>query len=169
MHTAPVTFVFLTALTVWGGTKPLHAQAHDSANIKALRDQKQTFSSTDSVGWHAREGKYYQRNWGIDVVDVRRVASGEMLAFRYIVLDPEKAKTLNDARNTAYLVDERSGTRLKVPQMEKVGSLRTTVSPKVDRMYWMVFANTGGLVHTGSLVDVVIGEIHVNGLTVQSK
>ena len=89
--------------------------------------------------------------------------------FRYIVLDPEKAKPLNEVRNIAYLVDEKSGTRLSVPQMEKVGSLRTTVTPKTGRMYWMVFANTGKIAHPGSLVDVVIGDVHINGLTVIDK
>jgi hypothetical protein len=56
-----------------------------------------------------------------------------------------------------------------VPQMEKVGALRTTATPKAGRMYWMVFANTGHVVHAGSLVDVVIGDVHVDGLTVESK
>lgn len=124
---------------------------------------------SNSSGWHAREGEYYKRSWGVDIVDVRRVASGEMLAFRYVVLDPVKAEALNDKRNTAYLIDEKSGRKLMVPQMEKVGALRTTMTQKTGRMYWMVFANTGRIVDVGSRVDVVIGDFHVNGLTVELK
>jgi hypothetical protein len=52
-----------------------------------------------------------------------------MLAFRYVVLDPEKAQVFNDKRNSAYLIDEKTGAKLTVPQMEKVGELRTTTSP----------------------------------------
>src|SRR5262249_50978813 len=94
-----------------------------------------------SSGWHARQGQYYQRNWGVDILGVQRVSSGEMLAFRYVILDPEKAKGFNDKRNAAYLIDERSGAKLTIPQMEKVGALRTTTTPQAGRMYWMVFAN----------------------------
>jgi hypothetical protein len=92
-----------------------------------------------------------------------------MLAFRYVVIDPEKAKALNDKRNTAYLIDEKSGLKLMVPQMEKVGALRTTVTPTAGRMYWMVFANTGRIVDVGSRVDLVIGDFHAIGLSVDAK
>ncbi len=167
--TGPIPHSLMIALVIWSGSKPLHSQSLTPTNYKPVNEQKAAPASSNYLTWHAREGKYYQRNWGIDVVDVRRVASGEMLVFRYIVLDPEKSKPLNEVRNAAYLVDEKSGVHLKVPQMEKVGSLRTTVSPKAGRMYWMVFANTGAFVKTGSLVDVVVGDVHVNGLTVLDK
>ncbi len=125
--------------------------------------------ASDPAGWHARQGLYFKRKWGVDIVDVRLVASGEMLAFRYVVLDPEKAAALNETRNTAYLVDEKSGRKLMVPQMEKIGVLRTTAAPKAGRMYWMLFANTGDFVKVGSTVDVVIGAFSATGLTVDSK
>jgi hypothetical protein len=134
----------------------------EPANLKGITD-------SNSAGWHAREGSYYKREWGIDIVDVRRVASGEMLAFRYIVLDPEKAKVLNDKRSAASLVDEKTGAKLLVPQMEKVGALRTTVTAAKGRMYWLIFANTGRVVTDGSRVDVNIGDFHAQGLTVISK
>ena len=132
-------------------------------------DRAADVSSAAAAGWHAREGAFYKRNWGIDIVDVRRVASGEMLAFRYVVLDPNKAKILNDKMNPASLVDEATGTKLSVPQMEKVGALRTTVTPVSGRMYWIIFANTGRVVKDGSRVDVNIGAFHAQGITVISK
>ncbi len=92
-----------------------------------------------------------------------------MLAFRYVVLDPDKAAALNDKRNTAYLIDEKSGTKLMVPQMEKVGALRTTVTPVQGKMYWMVFANTGKVVSAGSRVSVVIGDLKIKDLVVVSR
>ncbi len=124
---------------------------------------------SNQASWHAREGAYFKRNWGVDIVDVRRVSSGEMLAFRYVVLDPVKAQTLNDKKNTAYLIDEKSGKKLMVPQLEKVGALRTSNTPQAGRMYWIVFANTGHFVNVGSRVDVIIGDFKVEGLTVDSK
>ncbi len=92
-----------------------------------------------------------------------------MLAFRYIVIDPEKAKGLNDKRNTAFLIDEKSGAKLMVPQMEKVGALRTTSTPVAGRMYWMVFANVGRIVNVGSRVNVEIGDFKADGLIVDSQ
>jgi len=124
--------------------------------------------SSDLAGWHARQGAYFKRNWGIDIVDVRRVASGEMLAFRYVVLDPEKAKALNEKTTPAYLIDEETGRKLMVPQMEKVGALRTTGTPKAGRMFWIIFENTGRVVTAGSRVDIAIGDFHAQGLTVVS-
>ena len=126
-------------------------------------------SVASAAGWHARQGEYYKRTWGVDIVDVREVASGEMLAFRYLILDPEKAKVLNDKRSTAYLLDQKTGAKLQVPQMEKIGALRTTVTAKAGRMYWIVFANTGHLVNEGSHVDVVVGDFHAHDLVVDIK
>jgi|SRR5580692_3114627 hypothetical protein len=126
-------------------------------------------ASVSSSGWHARQGQYFQRNLGVDILGVQRVSSGEMLAFRYVILDCEKAKAFNDKRNSAYLIDEKSGAKLTVPQMEKVGALRTTTTPEAGRMYWIVFANTGRVVDTGSTVDVLIGDVRVDGLVVEAK
>jgi hypothetical protein len=160
-----------SVLTLRAQTPPVSGPEQTSTQIAAaLTSGSATHRSMgDASGWHAREGRYFQRNWGVDIVDVRRVSSGEMLAFRYIVLDPEKASGLNDKRNTAYLIDEKTGVKLMVPQMEKVGALRTTATPVAGRMYWMVFANTGRIVDAGSKVDVVIGDLHVDGLTVEFK
>ncbi len=122
-----------------------------------------------SGNWHAREGSLYRRNWGVDIIGVRRASAGEMLVFRYRILDVAKAQPLNDKRKPAYLIDEKTGTKISVPQMEKVGLLRTTTAPKLNRDYWMVFPNPGNLVQTGSRVSVVIGDFRVDGLVVDSR
>ena len=153
-----------------GGALNLPAQGQNTPGA----DQTSTAASpavspASSSAWHARQGQYFRRNLGVDVLGVQRVSSGEMLAFRYTILDPEKAKAFNDKRNSAYLIDEKSGVKLTIPQMEKVGALRTTTSPEAGRMYWMVFANTNKVVNAGSTVDVVIGDVRINGLTVEAK
>jgi hypothetical protein len=116
--------------------------------------------------WRARQGLYYKRNWGVEIIGVKPVSSGYMLAFKYRVLDPEKAKLLNDRKTRAFLRDEATGTVLSVPAMENVGELRTGAAPEADRTYFMIFGNPGKLVKSGSRVSVVAGTLHVDGLIV---
>jgi hypothetical protein len=89
-----------------------------------------------------------------------------MLAFRYRIVDPVKAKILNDRQTKAYLRDEATGNVLAVPAMENVGELRSGTSPEVGRIYFMIFGNPGKLVKSGSRVSVVAGNFSVEGLVV---
>lgn len=110
---------------------------------------------------------YYARLYGVDQLQVRSIASGSSLEFRYRVLDAQKAALLSDKRAKPVLIDQQTGNRLTVPTMEKIGDLRQTAAPEEGREYWMVFANRGKLVKPGQRVDVVIGAFHVSGLTVE--
>jgi hypothetical protein len=118
-----------------------------------------------SVQTHARN--FYLLNWGIDPVGVKQVSSGTMVQFSYRVFDAKKAETLNDKKNSPYLVDPQARVRLVVPTMEKVGQLRQTANPEKGKIYWMVFSNKGGHVKHGDHVNVVIGNFHVDGLVVE--
>jgi hypothetical protein len=104
-----------------------------------------------------RAGKFYELAWGVDSLNVKLVESGELVRFSYRVLDPVKARSLNDKQSEASLIDPKAGVRLAVPTMEKVGQLRQTASPEAGRSYWMTFSNKGGHVVRGDRVDVVIG------------
>ena len=119
-----------------------------------------------AADWAARQGLYYKRNWGVEVIGVKPVSSGYMLAFRYRILDPAKAKLLNDRKSKAYLIDEATGTRLAVPALENVGELRSGAAPVADRNYFMIFGNPGRLVKSGSRVSIVIGNFRVDQLVV---
>jgi hypothetical protein len=119
-----------------------------------------------AADWVARQGLYYKRNWGVEVIGVKPVSSGYMLAFRYRILDPDKAKSLNDRKSKAYLIDEATGTRLAVPALENVGELRSGAAPVADRNYFMIFGNPGRLVKSGSRVSIVIGNFRVDQLVV---
>ena len=123
--------------------------------------------SKTAADWRARQGLYYKRNWGVEIVGVKPAASGYMLTFRYRVLDPAKAGLLNDRQSRAYLRDESTGTVLAVPAMENVGELRTGSKPEADRSYFMVFGNPGRLVKSGSRVTIVAGSMHVDDLVVE--
>ncbi len=119
-----------------------------------------------AAAWRARQGLYYKRNWGVEIIGVKSVSSGYMLSFKYRVIDPEKARLLNDRQTRAFLRDEATGNVLSVPAMENVGELRTGAAPIADRTYFMIFGNPGKLVTSGSRVSVVAGAMHVDGIIV---
>lgn len=114
----------------------------------------------------ARAWKYYQLVWGLDSLSVKLVESGEVVRFSYRVLDPDKAKALNDKGSEPSLVDPRAGVKLVVPRMEKIGQLRQTGTPESGKAYWMAFSNKGRPVKRGDRVDVVIGQFRAQGLVV---
>ena len=113
-----------------------------------------------------RAGKYYQLVWGVDSLSVKLAESGEVVRFSYRVLDPDKARALNDKKNEPSLIDPRAGVQLVVPKMEKIGQLRQTATPEANKAYWMVFSNKGRPVKKGDRVDVVIGQFRAQGLVV---
>ena len=113
-----------------------------------------------------RAGRYYKLVWGIDSLSVKLVESGELVRFAWRVLDPEKARLLNDKKLDPSLVDPRAGASLVVPVMDKVGQLRQGVAPEAGRSYWMAFSNKGRLVKRGDRVSVVVGQFRADGLVV---
>ena len=113
-----------------------------------------------------RAGSYYRLVWGVDSLRVKWAESGEVLRFTYRVLDPNKAKALNDKKNEPVLIAPEAGVKLVVPSMENVGQLRQSAPPEGGKSYWMVFSNKGRLVKRGHHVNVVIGAFHADGLVV---
>jgi hypothetical protein len=105
--------------------------------------------------------------WGVDSLRVKVAESGELVRFDYRVLDPEKAAALNDKKAEPELYDAEAGVKLVVPQMEKVGKLRQSSTPKVGMTYWMAFSNPTRAVKRGHRVDVVIGSFRANNLLVE--
>jgi len=113
-----------------------------------------------------KAGRYYKLVWGIDSLSVKLAESGVLVRFAWRVLDPEKAKVLNDKKLAPALIDPQAGVSLVVPVMEKIGQLRQSAPPEAGKSYWMVFSNEGRLVKRGDRVNVVIGEFRADGLAV---
>ena len=109
---------------------------------------------------------YYGMIWGVDSLGVKSVESGEIIRFSYRVLDPAKAKLLNDKKLEPSLIDPQAGVKLVVPSLEQVGQLRQSTSPSAGRSYWMAFSNKGRLVKPGDHVNVTIGQFRAEGLVV---
>ena len=110
---------------------------------------------------------YYQDVWGIDSLTVRAAESGELIRFNYRVLDPAKARQLNDKKAEPFLIDPHAGVKLVIPSLEKVGQLRQSVTPETGKVYWMAFSNPRRTVKPGDRVNVVIGHFHADGLVVE--
>ena len=114
-----------------------------------------------------REAAYYSLFWGVDSFNVKAVESGELIRFTYRIVDKDRAKTLNDKKIDAYLVDPASHVKLMVPSLEKVGLLRQSSTPIEGNSYWMAFSNPGRPVKRGDRVNIEIGQFRVEGLVVQ--
>ena len=165
-HQAPGRRAAVLALSLLAGTFVFSASAPAEEKSAATAVSARAGLAQSAADWQVRQGTYYKRNWGVEIVGVKPVASGYMLAFRYRVLDPDKAKMMNDRHAKAYIIDEATGIRLAVPAMENVGELRSGSAPEANRTYFMIFGNPGKVVKSGSLVSVVAGNLQVGGLVV---
>lgn len=106
--------------------------------------------------------------WGIRIASLRVTAAGQMIDFRYRILDPEKAVPIVDRKLKPQLIDQASHRALGVPVAPKVGALRqTSVKPIAGRIYFVLFGNPNQLVKPGSKVTVVIGNFRVENLIVE--
>lgn len=107
-----------------------------------------------------------EERWGVKILGIRLTANAYLLDFRFHVIDPKKAQPLIDRHAKPYLVDDVSGTKLSVPDMPKVGSLRAKGN-EPDRDYFILFSNSQGLVKRGNKVTVIADDFKAEHLTVQ--
>ena len=114
-----------------------------------------------------RAGEYFGTIWGVDSMRVKSAESGDLIRFSYRILDPEKAKILNDKKIDAFLDAPAAQARLVIPSLEKVGQLRQGNTPQAGTSYWMAFSNPRHIVKRGDHVNVVIGQFHADGLVVE--
>ncbi|HYE35908.1 hypothetical protein [Methylocaldum sp.] len=109
-----------------------------------------------------------EERWGIRLLGIRLSAAGNMLDFRYRIVDAEKAAPLADRKVQPYVMDQTSGSRLLVPTTPTVGSLRqTSIKPLVNRTYFALFANPGRQIDAGDKVTVVMGDFRAENLIVE--
>jgi len=116
--------------------------AAPSPSSGAAADKKKTPPRSSPYApsrFAGRAGQYYQLIWGIDSISVKLIESGEMVRFSYRIVDPDKARMLNDKRAEA---------------------------KQAGRSYWMTFSNKGRRVKRGDRVDVVIGQFKASNLVV---
>ena len=157
---------FLTSSIVVSTARAQSAQGEKSAASAPKPAASAARTRYQPSRFAGRAGEYYRLVWGVDSLAVKWTESGEVIKFTYQVLDPNKAKTLNDKKNEPSLIDPRAGVKLVVPSLEKVGQLRQSATPEAGKSYWMAFSNKGRLVKRGDRVSVVIGQFRADGLVV---
>lgn len=112
-----------------------------------------------------------ENRWGVEVQGVRLSAEGNVLDFRFRVLDPDKALPIVERKNRAYVVDLDTGAELEVPSMQNVGALRQTVrnngKPRPGSTFFILFGNSNRLVKKGGKVTVVVGDFRAENIMVE--
>lgn len=168
--------MLLLATTIAGSMlllpAPLRPQAAAAPAPAAKAAAKTPRRAAAPVTYHLdtlpRRGReYYNVVWGIDSLNVRQAESGELIRFSWRVIDPERAKLLNDKKNEPELFDLQAGVKLVVPQVEFAGPLRVVTTPQTGKVSWIAFSNMGRRVKSGDRVNIVVGPFHVNGLLVE--
>ena len=157
----------LTTAGVW--VVPVRAQS-SPAGVQSATPAG-TFSNSPAAYGRSRLAKraqmYYEAVWGVDSLSIKATESGEIIRFKYRVLDADKAKVLSDKNLEPALIDPAARVKLVVPSLEKIGQLRQSSTPEVGRVYWMAFSNPRRSVKPGDHVDVTIGHFRANGLVVE--
>jgi hypothetical protein len=131
-------------------------------------DDSSCGSGTECCATNTACTQNLEQTWGIQVSSVFLSGGGNLVDFRYKVLDPVKAATLTRAESKPTLLDQTTGAKLIVPDMPKVGPMRQTVKqPVVGKTYFMLFANTRHHVKSGDKVTIAIGDFRAENLTVE--
>jgi hypothetical protein len=132
------------------------------AGCAAARQERQAGTAVPATEQSAEETR------GIKALAVRLTANGNMLDFRYQVLDPDRALPLFSRDIKPYLVDEATGTVCVVPDVPKIGAVRsTTRTPVAGQEHFILFVNPNRFVKSGSKVTVVIGDFRKANLVVE--
>lgn len=106
---------------------------------------------------------------GIEPVWATLTAQGQMLDFRYRVVDAEKAKFILRRTTTKIgLVNQESGRGVGVFQgIGKLSRLKqSTYAPEVGRIYSMIFINAG-VFQPGDLATLKVEDFQVRDIPVQ--
>lgn len=109
------------------------------------------------------------QKWGISVFGLRLFANGNLVDFRYKILDPAKAAVLTKQEGeNAYFLDEASGHRLRLASMGRGGTMyHYTNTMQSGSMFSLQFPNPGKHLHPGSKVTLVMGDFRAENLTVE--
>ena len=157
-------------------THPSPSQTQSAAPVQGATSRSNAAAASHaSPVWRGAQANrlsqraemYFEGVWGVDELRVKVAESGELIRFNYRVVDAQKATALNDKKAEPELLDPQAGIKLSVPQMEKVGKLRQSSTPKAGMTYWMAFSNPTMAVKRGHRVDVVIGSFHATNLLVE--
>jgi hypothetical protein len=147
-------------------SSPAQGAAHPQPSAGAVQPAP-VWQGAQANHLSRRAEMYYETAWGVGELHLKTTESGALIRFTYRVIDPYKATALSDKRAEPQLIDTQAGVKLVVPQMEKIGKLRQSSTPKAGMTYWMAFSNPTHVVRPGHRVDVIIGNFRADGLIVE--
>ena len=121
--------------------------------------------------------------WGIRVSSVGLTMAGATVDFRYTVVDSEKALLLAQGTAAAYLIDQLTGTKISLapPTLQGPSAAHSRArmarqgggfppSPNrlaAGRTNSLLLPNPGGILKSGSVVTVVVGNIQAQNVRVE--
>lgn len=151
-----------------GSAKLLVAAALAAGLITGAGAVENTVPASTSPAAAPAAGGSFAEKWGVQVFGPYLSAGGNLVDFRYRVLDPVKAAPLTKRENKPTLLNPANGAKLVVPNTPKLGRLRQTpASPEKGRIYFMLFANTRHHVKHGDKVTITAGECKLENLSVE--
>jgi hypothetical protein len=151
------TILFISAMIC---LPPFSASAGNAAS-EDVSEKKETAPAG------ALSAEEAEKKWGIRPLSIRQTADGNMLDFRYRIVDAEKAAPFFSPKIKPIIIDEDTGAVMAVPTVPKVGSMRSTRKPLQDRNYFILFANPDKHIKPGHKVTVVIGDYRAEHLVVE--
>src|SRR4051794_35995434 len=92
---------------------PVHSQSPATPAAKPAQTGRPTHYQPNRFPKQAEA--YYGGVWGLDSLTVKAVESGALLRFSYRILDPAKAKIMNDKKFDAFLDAPGRNVRLSIP------------------------------------------------------
>lgn len=140
-----------------------------SADVAAVPEPVQVSTQkSEHAAAVATSAEDLAQKWGIQVSGLFLSAAGNMVDFRYRVLNPAKAALLTKPDAKPRLLDQTSGAKLLVPDTPTVGQLRqTTQQPVRGKIYFILFANTQHHVKSGDKVTITVGDFRAENLSVE--
>ncbi len=123
---------------------------------------------TDAVALSALDQDVLVEQWGIRAERMMLTGAGNLIDFRYLVVDPIKAAKAVSPKIKPMLVDEKTGMLKDVPMPANIGALRNTGrNLQKGRKYFILFNNPGGNIHLGDKVTVIMGDYKLEHIEVQ--
>lgn len=105
-----------------------------------------------------------EAGYGLRLQRATMAVQGGLVDVRFTILDTVRAEPVigHLSRERVKIVDEATGRVLDTRTMTPGDS-----NLKAGEGYYMLFRNSGGLLHRGSRVSIAIGKLRLDGVTVR--
>ena len=115
----------------------------------------------------AKTAPTVEERWGIRVYSASLSMGNAFLDLRYYIVDLNKAARLAKGTTPAYVLDTGTGTKLPLPAPPKEGCFPPTGTRlATERLYFATIGNVGGVLKSGSTVNVVVGDSVATNVTI---